>query len=88
MHKSQRSTFYGFIAAAIATVVSALVCMSATSSLAALASVGEGSDQDIQSAVHTRDLSLLLLFITAVLTVILLICFITLRRRDGRPVSA
>jgi hypothetical protein len=88
MHMSRRSAFYGFIAAATATVVSALVYMSATSNLAALLSVGEGTDQDLQSAVHTRDLSLLLLFVTAVLTVILLIYFITLRRRGDRPVSA
>jgi hypothetical protein len=82
---SRRSAFYGLIAAAAATVVSAFFYMSASSYLEALGAVGEGADQDLLRAVHTRDLSLLLLFVTAVLTVILLICFITLRRRDDRP---
>jgi hypothetical protein len=88
MHISRRSTFYGFIAAATATVVSALVYIRAGSSLTALVAVGEGTDQEFQSAVHTRDISLLVLFVTAVLTVISLICFVTLRRREGGSVSA
>jgi hypothetical protein len=85
---SRKSIFYGFIAAATATAVSALIYIRAAAYVPALGEVGEGSDQENWNAVHTRDLSLLLLFVTAVLTVILLICFIALRRRDDRPVSA
>jgi hypothetical protein len=84
---SRRSTFYGFIAAATATAVSGLIYRSATSSLAALGDVGEGTPQEIRSAVNTKDLWLLLLFVMGMLTVILFTRFITLKRRDDKQVS-
>ena len=85
---SRRSTFYSFIAAASATAVSALVYISARSNLAALGDVGEGTLQDIKSAVNARDFSFLTLCMLGVLTVILFIWFIALKRRDDFPVDA
>lgn len=74
---SRRFAFYGFIAAAAATAASGLIYSSATSRLAALRDVGEGTAQEARSAVNTKDLWLLLLFVTGILTGILFTRFIT-----------
>jgi hypothetical protein len=80
---TRRSTFYGFIAAATATVASGLLYAGAKSRMAAFLDVGEGTSQEIRSVVATTDLAFLILIVTAILTVILLWRFIALRRRDA-----
>jgi hypothetical protein len=84
---TRRFTFYGFVAAAVATAVSGLVYSAARSRLAAFRDIGEGSAQEIGSVQATTDLCFQILVVTGILTVILFLWFIALRRRDESTVA-
>jgi hypothetical protein len=85
---TRRSTFYGFIAAATATVAAGLVYFGARSRLAAFRDVGESNPQEARSVLAATDVSLLILIVASILTVILFLRYMTLRRREARQVLA
>jgi hypothetical protein len=84
---SPKRTFYAFLAAVVATIASGLVYAAAKSRLAVLRDVGEGTPEEIRSAVGTSDISFLVLIIASIATVILFGCFVILRRRDEKSVA-
>jgi|HubBroStandDraft_5_1064220.scaffolds.fasta_scaffold269078_2 hypothetical protein len=82
-----KGTFYAFIAAVVATMASGFVYAAAKSRLAALGDAGEGTAEEIRSAVGTSDISFLVLIIAGIVTVILFLRFVTLRRRNEKSVA-
>jgi hypothetical protein len=79
---SQKRTFYAFTTAVVATIAAGLAHAVARSRVAALRDAGEGTAEEIRSAVGASDISFLVLIIAAIVTVILFACFVTLRRRE------
>jgi putative exporter of polyketide antibiotics len=79
---SKKSSLYGFVAAAVATVACGLVYAGATANLAALVDVGEGSAEEIRRAVAAAKFSLVALFMMAAITLAVFVQFIALRRSD------
>ena len=84
---SSKRTFYAFIAAVVVTVASGLAYAVARSRVTALRDAGEGTAEEIRSVVGASDISFLVLIIAGIMTVILFSCFVTLRRRDEKPVA-
>ena len=80
---SPRFTRYSLMAAATATVASGLFYAAAKSRLKALGDFGEGTAEEIRSAVSASDISFLLLVVTSIVTMILLSFFLTQRRKDA-----
>jgi hypothetical protein len=78
-----RFTRYGLLAAVTATAASGLFYAVAKSRLNMLGDIGEGSADEIRSAVGASDISFLALIVTGVVTVIFLSCFLTQRRKDA-----
>jgi hypothetical protein len=83
-----RFTRYSLIAAATATAVSGVFYATTQSRLKALRDVGEGTADEIKSAVSASDTSFLLLIVMGFVTVILLSLFLMQRRKDADRVSA
>jgi hypothetical protein len=71
------------LAAATATAASGLFYYAAKARLKALADLGEGTAEEIRSAVNASDISFLLLAVTSVVTMILLSYYLTQRRKDA-----
>jgi len=71
------------MAAATATAASGLFYYAAKSRLKALADLGEGTAEEIKSAVNASDISFLLLVVTSIVTMILLSFFLTQKRKDA-----
>jgi hypothetical protein len=73
---SKKYSFYGTIAAALSTALSALLYAMATSNRAALGAVGEATAQEVGNAVRMVNLSFAMLLVTGLVTAILLARFI------------
>ena len=80
---SRKFTFYGFVAAGIATTIIGMIYTQATSRLTELRRGGESIRRiEIRDATNTADLWLLIFLVAGVVVVIFYSRFITLKRRD------
>jgi hypothetical protein len=83
---ARRFTFYGFIAAAIATAVSGVAYLIARLRFAALRDAGEGGAEEVMNAVSATDHSLLMLVVTGLLALAMFLWYFVLKCSDPEEV--